>query len=379
MEINRIPVARSSMPPFEEFAAEIKSLWNTRWLSNYGEKHNQLQEKLKSYLDASFINLYSNGHQALEAAFQIFPKGSEVITTPFTYASTTQAIVHSGLIPVFCDIEPEFYTLDPLKVETLITEKTVAIAAVHVYGNLCNHDALQYLAKKHGLQLIYDAAHAFGVRKDGHGIGFFGDMIMLSFHATKVFHTFEGGALICKSAALAERTKAWAHFGMYGNEDAEIIGTNAKMNEIQAAMGLCNLRHIESALAIRRACVEHYKKRLQGIEGIHLCSPQLDVIPNGAYMPIQIDPAEFGADREATVQLLERNGISTRKYFYPLTSAFSVYRGLFKTGDTPVAEKTSAQIICLPLYTELTKDQIDTICNSLICIHCGKINTNRPL
>lgn len=366
MTNQNIPVTRSSMPPLNEFVEEIRDLWDSRWLTNYGEKHSRLAEALRDLMDAENLVLFTNGHQALEAAFQQFPKGSEVITSPFTYASTTQAIVRCGLIPVFCDIEPDYYTLDPGKLKPLVTGKTVAIAAIHVYGNICRHDSLSAIANKYHLKLIYDAAHTFGMRYLGKSVAALGDMSMFSFHATKVFHTFEGGCLVCKRKEDAEAAKDWSRFGMKGQENAEIVGTNAKMTEIQAAMGLCNLNHLDHELSLRKRAVERYREHFEGIRGIYLCPPQQDVVSNYAYFPVRFHPEQFGKSRDDVKHQLEKEGISARKYFSPLTSEFSAYRGLFPIQKTPIAEEISEEILCLPLYADLSEGEVDRICGVVL-------------
>ena len=249
-----INVTRSSMPGFEEYCEEIRALWDSRWLTNMGSKHQQLEKDLKAYLNVPNVTLYTNGHLALEmilAAFA-FPKGAEVITTPFTFASTTHAIVRSGLTPVFCDVNPVDYTMDAAKIESHITEKTAAILPVHVYGNLCDVDAIADIAKKHNLKVIYDAAHAFGVTRDGVSAANFGDASMFSFHATKVFHTIEGGAVTYQDERLQKPLNEWKNFGIRDAETVAYPGGNAKMNEFAAAMGICNLRHLDGEIAKRK-------------------------------------------------------------------------------------------------------------------------------
>ena len=241
-----INVTRSSMPYFDEYCEEIQDIWDSRWLTNMGPKHQKLQAELIEYLDVDKIDLFCNGHMALEMAIQAMELTGEVITTPFTFASTTHAIVRNGLTPIFCDVEPDTYTIDTTKLEALITEKTSAIIPVHVYGNICNVEEIERIAKKHNLKVIYDAAHAFGVKFKGRGIGSFGDASMFSFHATKVFHSIEGGAICFSDEAFGEKLYKLKNFGIASQESVEFVGGNAKMNEFCAAMGICNLRHTES-------------------------------------------------------------------------------------------------------------------------------------
>lgn len=364
--MKQINVTRSSMPSFDEYVSEIKDLWESRWLTHSGIKHQMLEKKLKHYLDVKNLTLFTNGHLALEAAIDVLELKGEVITTPFTYASTTQAIVRNGLTPVFCDIEPDFYTIDAAKIEEVITEKTSAILPVHVYGNVCDYKAIKKIAEKYNLKVIYDAAHAFGEKVDNIGIGNIGDAAMFSFHATKVFHTIEGGGLVYKDINLKENFDAWKMYGMYSKEDAERIGLNAKMTEFAAAMGLCNLRHVDDEIAKRKKCVETYRKLLGNIEGIKLCKEQEHVVSNYAYFPVYFDKKKFGKNRDEIANILPGNNIFARKYFYPLTSNFTVYQDKFKIQDTPVAKDASLNILTLPLYADLALEDVERICEIII-------------
>lgn len=366
IEAKTINVTRSSMPTFDEYAEEIRALWDSRWLTNSGVKHQELEKNMKEYLQVPNITFFSNGHLALEAIIDSLDLTGEVVTTPFTYASTTQAIVRNGLTPVFCDIEPDFYTIDVNKIEALITDKTSAILPVHVYGNVCDYQAIEMIAQKHSLKVIYDAAHAFGVEVDGTGIGNIGDAAMFSFHATKVFHTIEGGGLSYQDESLKSKLDAWKMFGMEGKEDAESIGTNAKMTEFQAAMGLCNLRHLDDEIAKRKAIVEKYRELLVGVDGIKLCSVQDSVKSNYAYFPVYFDKARFGKNRDQVIEILAEHNIFARKYFYPLTSSFSAYQDMFVIQDTPVAEDVAMNILTLPLYADLQIEDVEKICNIIL-------------
>ena len=318
----RINVTRSSMPGFEEYCEQIKSLWDSRWLTNMGSQHRQLEADLKAYLNTPNVTLYTNGHLALEMVLSAFgfPRGAEVITTPFTFASTTHAIVRSGLQPVFCDVNPVDYTMDVTKIEGLITPKTVAILPVHVYGNLCDVDAIAAIAKKHSLKVIYDAAHAFGVTRDGVSAANFGDASMFSFHATKVFHTIEGGAICYQDGALQQKLDEWKNFGIRDAETVAYPGGNAKMNEFAAAMGICNLRHLDGEIAKRKQAVERYMERLGNLPGIRLCPVQGGVKSNYAYFPVVFDG--YKETRDQIHGKLAEQGIIARKYFYPLTNSF---------------------------------------------------------
>lgn len=363
-----INVTRSSMPPYEEFCEEIKDIWDSHWLTNMGVKHKALQAELEAYLNTPHATLYTNGHLALENAIAAMdlPKGSEVITTPFTFVSTTHAIVRNGLVPLFCDIDPETYTIDADKIEALITEKTSAIIPVHVYGNVCEIEKIEEIAEKHDLKVIYDAAHAFGVKYHGEGIANFGDISMFSFHATKVFNTIEGGAICYKNENLVQKLNDMKNFGIRGPEACAYIGGNAKMSEFQAAMGLCNLRHLDEEIAKRKAVVAHYRKRLNGVEGIKLCQPQEDVIPNYAYFPVVFDG--FKKSRDEVFETLKANDIIARKYFYPLTSDFECYRDLPTAGGdkTPIAKHIAGCVLTLPLYADLEADEVDQICDLIL-------------
>ncbi len=261
--MNNIMVTRSSMPSFEEYCEEIKDIWDSHWLTNMGVKHKELQKELENYLGIPHVALYTNGHLALENAIAALnlPKGGEVITTPFTFASTTHAIVRNGLIPVFCDIKEDDYTIDTQKLENLITDNTVAIVPVHVYGNMCDVEEIDRIAKKYGLKVIYDAAHAFAVKYKGVSSACFGDASMFSFHATKVFNTIEGGCICFKNDAWVQLLNDMKNFGIHGPESVQFVGGNAKMNEFQAAMGICNLKHLNEEIAKRKNVVERYRSQ----------------------------------------------------------------------------------------------------------------------
>ena len=364
----RINVTRSSMPAYEEYCAEIKELWDSRWLTNMGSKHKQLEQDLKTYLNTPNITLFANGHLALEnviAAFD-FPKGGEVITTPFTFASTTHAIVRSGLVPVFCDVNATDYTMDAEKIEALITEKTVAIVPVHVYGNLCDTETIDKIAQKHSLKVIYDAAHAFGVVKNGISAANFGDASMFSFHATKVFHTIEGGAVTYRQEGLSGKLDQWKNFGIRDAETVDYPGGNAKMNEFAAAMGICNLRHLDGEIAKRKLATERYRTRLKDVAGIRLCQPQAGVVSNYAYFPVVFDG--YKENRDQIHAKLAEHEIIARKYFYPLTNSFDCYKDQpgFDPDATPVANYIAQRVLTLPLYADLSVEDVDRICDVIL-------------
>ena len=363
-----INVTRSSMPPLEEYVDEIKDLWDSCWLTNMGPKHKRFQVLLEQYMGVPHVTLYTNGHLALENALCALdlPKGGEVITTPFTFASTTHAIIRSGLVPVFCDVNDRDYTMDVEKIESLITPRTVAIVPVHVYGNLCDVEGIDRIAKEHGLRVVYDAAHAFAVSYKGVSSGCFGDISMFSFHATKVFNTIEGGCLCYTDDSLVQVLDEWKNFGLHGQEEAFYAGGNAKMSEFQAAMGICNLRHLDDEIAKRGNVVKAYMERLGGIRGIKLNSVQDGVKSNHAYFPVVFDGYKY--DRDQIFQKLQEAGVSARKYFYPLTSRMACCRDLPAAGTdmTPVAEYIADRVLTLPLYADLALEDVERICDVIL-------------
>ncbi len=371
MKDNNILVTRSSMPSLEEYVEEIKDMWDTHWLTNMGPKHKKFQEELVEYLDVANIDLMTNGHMALELSLQALNLKGEVITTPFTFASTTHAIVRNGLEPVFCDIDPVDFTMDVTKLESLITDRTCAIMPVHVYGNVCNIEEIDRIAKKYGLKVIYDAAHTFGETYKGKGIGSYGDVSCFSFHATKVFNSIEGGA-VCFGNELKDfgldlyRLK---NFGIRGPETVDAVGANAKMNEFCAAMGICNLRHVDEEIEKRRKVVERYRIHLEGVAGIQLSPIQKDVKSNYAYFPVVFDEKEFGATRNEVFDKLAQNDIGARKYFYPLTNSFDCFHGKYDLDETPVARYISNRVLTLPLYADLSFVDVDRIC--AIILNCN--------
>lgn len=362
----KILVTRSSMPKLDEYVEEIRDLWESHWLTNMGEKHHRLQEGLAQYLGVENIELMTNGHMALELAMQAMDLQGEVITTPFTFASTTHAIVRNGLTPVFCDINPSDFTMDVSKIEDLITDRTCAIVPVHVYGNICDVEAIQDIAARHHLKVIYDAAHAFGVSCRGKGAGTFGDASCFSFHATKVFNTIEGGAVCFQDKELGRKLYNLKNFGIRDEETVESVGVNAKMNEFQAGMGLCNLRHVEEEIAKRKKVVEQYRERLKDVPGIRLNVVQRDVVSNYAYFPVIVDGDIYGMDRDGLFERLKEHNIFARKYFYPLITDFDCYRGHFHTDGLIEASKISKRVLTLPIYADLPLETVDRICGLVV-------------
>lgn len=358
--LKQIMVTQSSMPNFEDYIDEIRDLWDSRWLTNAGAKHKLLESGLIEYLKASNITLFTNGHLALEYIIEAFNLEGEVITTPFTFASTTHAIVRNGLKPVFCDINPNDFTIDVEKLESLITEKTSAIIPVHVYGNVCDVEKIEEIAKKHKLKVIYDAAHTFGVTVNGRGIGDFGDASMFSFHATKVFNTIEGGAVTYNDTSLTQILNDLKNFGITGPESVEYVGGNAKMNEFQAAMGICNLRHVSKEISKRKKVVERYISNLEDVVGIKITQIQKGIDSNYAYFPVVFD--DYVKTRDEVLKELKDNDIAARKYFYPLVNEFDCYKDKYNVEDTPVAKHISDRVLTLPLYADLSIDDVDRIC-----------------
>ncbi|OFK24125.1 DegT/DnrJ/EryC1/StrS aminotransferase family protein [Olsenella sp. HMSC062G07] len=370
MDIDPILVTRSSMPPFEEYVSEIAPLWESRWLTNMGVKHQELERRLEEYLGVADLALFVNGHQALECVLEAMGLSGKVITTPYSFASTTHAIVRKGLKPVFADIRPDDYTLDPAEVERLVDGETCAILPVHVYGNPCDDDALADIAERHGLRLIYDAAHAFGVRVNGRPVASFGDASMFSFHATKVFNTIEGGAVCFKDPQLKTKLNRWKNFGIADEENVEFVGGNAKMNEFCAAMGLCNLRHLPGEIEKRRLVAQRYWERLEAVDGIRVHRPASGVSSNYAYLPAVFEEGRFGATRDDVFAALRRQGVFSRKYFYPLISDFACYQGRFDSDLTPHAQHVAARVLTLPLYADLALEDVDRICDVIVA--CGR-------
>lgn len=362
----QILVTRSSIPTLDEYIDEIRPIFESHWLTNMGVKHKQLQDELCRYLGVDNIELLTNGHMAIELTLQALNLQGEVITTPFTFASTTHAIIRNNLTPVFCDINPQDFTLDTSKLEALISDKTCAILPVHVYGNICNIEEIDRLARKYGLKVIYDAAHTFAETYKGQSTACFGDASCFSFHATKVFNSIEGGAVCFRDKKLGNILYELKNFGIRGPEDIVSVGANAKMNEFCAAMGLCNLRHVDSEIAKRKQVYEHYVERLSGIDGLRLNRIQEHVKPNYAYFPVIFEEKIFGASREEVFDKLTENGIIARKYFYPLTNTFTAFHGRFDVSLTPNALHISKRVLTLPMYADLGLDVVDRICDVIL-------------
>lgn len=363
-----ILVTRSSMPNIDEYMDEIKPIFESHWMTNMGPIYKKFQKHLMKYLQVPELSLFVNGHMALEMAIDAFglkEKGGEVITTPYTFVSTTHAITRNGLKPIFCDIRESDYTIDPEKIEALITEKTVAIIPVHVYGNICDVEAIQEIADRHNLKVIYDAAHAFGVKYKGIGIGNFGDASMFSFHATKVFNSIEGGGIAFRDTAYRTKLHELKNFGIHGSEDVNGIGGNAKLDEFRAAMGICNLRHVEEYISARRRIAERYNGRLGNVPGLKLSREQENVTVNYAYYPIYFDEKLFGKTRDQVFEELADRNIHARKYFYPAINEMSCYKDGYPQ-NTPVAHDVSTHILTLPMYEGLGIEDVDLICDIIL-------------
>ena len=372
MNEERINVTKSSMPSLEEYMEELKPVWESRWLSNRGAASKKFENELKSYLDCDNVWLFANGHVAMEVAIQALdlnhnlPEGvkGEVITTPYTHISTTEAIVRNGLEPVFVDVKEDNYTINPELIEQAITDKTVAIVATHVYGFLCDVQAIEKIAAKHGLRVVYDAAHAFGVTLNGVSAANFGDAAMFSTHATKVFHTIEGGIVTYKDPKLMGAMRYIVNFGFISQEDALYVGTNARMNEFEAVMGICNLRHIDEEIAKRRRIGERFAERLDGVEGIRLIHPEKGLEWNYAYFPVLFDG--FRRDRNEVKAMLEAHNIYARKYFYPITNRFTCFADKYGALELPVAAYAADSVLTLPMYADLSLEDADRICDLIL-------------
>lgn len=363
----KIFVTQSSMPSYEEYIEAIKPLWETRWLTNMGEYHRELEQQLQEYLEVPYVSLMVNGHMSLEMAIQSFgfPNGAEVITTPFTFISTTHAIVRNGLTPVFCDVKESDGTIDETKIEALITEKTVAIVPVHVYGNICNVEEIDRIAKKHGLKVIYDAAHAFGERYKGKGVATFGDASCFSFHATKVFNTIEGGAVTFHDGEIYEKLYNLKNFGIRGEEIVESIGANAKLNEFNCIMGICNLQHINDEIQKRKEKYNYYVKQISDIRGISVfCKDGEAFERNYAYFPILVSD-NYNMKRDELYEKLREQNIFSRKYFYPLTCRQNCYKGMYQNADVTTAQRLSEKILVIPFYADIRYDLMERIINSI--------------
>ncbi|MBM6619091.1 DegT/DnrJ/EryC1/StrS family aminotransferase [Bacillus suaedaesalsae] len=355
-----INVTQPKLPDFNEFTKHLKDIWDRKWLTNDGPKHNQFKDELKNYLSANNVELFTNGHLALEIAIKALELKGEIITTPFTFASTTHAIVNCGLTPIFCDVDSTTYNIDVNQIEKHITDQTSAILAVHVFGTPCDVEGIQEIADKYNLKVIYDAAHAFGVEIDGKPIGNFGDISMFSLHATKVFNSIEGGLLTFNDETLTSKLKALKNFGLTTPDSVDYVGTNAKMNEFQASMGLCNLSNIEEDIGYRKYVSKLYTEGLKNLSNITLLFRQENIRHNYSYYPVLLKDVKM---RDELHENLKKYNIITRKYFYPLVNDFNCYN--FDSSLTPVAKNISERVLCLPIYSDLDPEVVKAICNTI--------------
>jgi len=356
-----INVTKPSLPPLNEFVKSLEEIWESKNLTNNGRFHKEFEKALSEFLGVKYISLFTNGTLALITGLQVLKITGEVITTPYSFVATTHALHWNGIKPVFCDIDPVTMNLDPNKIEAAITPNTTAILPVHVYGNPCNVEGISKIADKYGLKVIYDAAHAFGVKINNSSICNFGDISILSFHATKVFNTFEGGAIICHTPEMKQQIDYLKNFGFANEITVVAPGINAKMTEFQAALGLLQLKYFDEAIKKRKNIFDLYFNELSGSKGIKLLSRNKENIKyNYAYFPVFIDKNIFGVSRDKIYEELKKNDIYTRRYFYPLISQFSTYKELpsAKKENLPVAEKIAEQVLCLPIYPDLKNEDI---------------------
>lgn len=365
MENKPIYVTQPALPELQEFIPYLEQIWQNKILTNNGPFHKQLEKELSEFLGVPYISLFANGTLALVTALQALRITGEVITTPYSFVATTHSLWWNNIKPVFVDIEPEFGNLDPVKIEAAITPKTTAILPVHVYGNPCKVDRIQEIADTYGLKVIYDAAHCFGINHNGQGICNFGDLSILSFHATKVFNTMEGGAIVCHDEATKRRIDYLKNFGFADETIIMAPGINSKMNEMQAALGLVQLKHYDENIRKRKDIADSYRKELTMVRGISCLPEPVETTSNYAYFPIFVNEKEFGISRDQLFEKLKANNIFGRRYFYPLISQFSMYKGLdsAKPENLPIAEKMAKQVICLPIYPDLNTSSVYQIIN----------------
>jgi dTDP-4-amino-4,6-dideoxygalactose transaminase len=361
-----IYVTRPLLPPLDAVRRLLGDVWDAQWLTNAGVKHQELEEALRRHLGVDQLSLFNNGTIGLMTTLRALELSGDVITTPFTFPATPHALSLTGLTPVFCDIDPVSMTLDPGAVEMAITPTTSAILAVHVYGIPCDVAGLQSVADRHGLRVVYDAAHAFGASVGGRGIGTFGDASMFSFHATKLFHTAEGGAVTCADPALRARIDRLKNFGIVDQEHVDDVGLNGKMNELQAVMGLAVLECVAAEIDRRLAVVDVYRRRLDGVPGLTL-APCVPGAASVQYFVVRINAQEFRRSRDQVHEALKAHNVFTRKYFYPLCTDYSCYRDLPSSGrPMPAARAAVSEVLCLPIYGTLPLADVETICDLLL-------------
>lgn len=370
MSKRKILVTEPVLPPLDELIPLLEDIWQSKWLTNNGKYHQKFEKQLAEFLGVKYISLFANGTLALITALQGLRITGEVITTPFSFVATTHSLWWNGIKPIFVDIEPGQCNLDPEKIEAAITTKTTAIVPVHVYGNPCQMEWIQDIADKYGLKVIYDAAHAFGVEKDSNSILNFGDLSILSFHATKTFNTIEGGAIICQDEKTKKRIDYLKNFGFSGETTVIAPGINAKMNEVQAAYGLLQLKTFKDLVIKRKNIVDAYRKCFQDVQGISFLKDMEGIDHNYAYFPIFVNKEKYGLSRDKLYEKLKAHNIYGRRYFYPLISNFSTYKGLdsAKPENLPVAEKIAQQVICLPLHPNIDQSILNGIISVILNI-----------
>lgn len=362
-----ILVTKPALPPLGEFLPYLEEIWDNCWLTNNGPMHQKLEKELADYLGVDYLSLFSNGTLALISALQALGIKGEVITTPFSFVATTHSLWWNGIKPVFVDIDPETFNLDPTKIEAAITPETTAIMPVHVYGNPCNTSEIKRIADKHGLKVIYDAAHAFGVNVDGKSILAKGDLSILSFHATKVYSTIEGGAIICHDEQMKHHIDNLKNFGFRGELVVEEPGINAKLNEVQAAYGLLSLKYVDSYIEKRHSIAQMYREQLKDCSGLTLLQDFPGVRHAYSYFPVLVDEKAFGITRDALYDVLKSKSIFCRRYFYPLISHFETYSSLPSAApeNLPIATSVAGKVLCLPIYPELSFEDVNKVVNSI--------------
>lgn len=372
MENKVITVTSPLLPSLDEFMPYLQDIWSRKWLTNNGYYHQELEKALCEYLKVPYISLFTNGTLPLLCALQALRITSEVITTPYSFVATTHSLWWNGIKPVFVDIDPETCNIDPEKIEDAITPRTTAIMPVHVYGKPCDTDRIQAIADKYGLKVIYDAAHAFGVKVNGESILNAGDISTLSFHATKVYNTIEGGALVCHDEKTKKRIDYLKNFGFAGETEIVAPGINGKIDEIRSAYGLLNLKQVDTAIEARHQIAIKYRKVLRNVNGLHVMEDIPGVRHNYSYFPIFVDAEKYGMTRDELYFKMKEQNVFGRRYFYPLISEFSTYRGLdsARLDNLPVAHKIANSVICLPMYAGLSEDDIDRI----LIVLSGKCN-----
>ena len=368
MEEKLITVTSPLLPPLDELVPMLQDIWDRKWLTNNGHYHQELERALCDYLKVPYVSLFTNGTLPLMCALQALRITGEVITTPYSFVATTHSLWWNGIKPVFVDIDPDTCNLDPDKIEAAITPRTTAIMPVHVYGKPCDTVRIQEIADKYGLKVIYDAAHAFGVEVDGKSVLEAGDMSTLSFHATKVYNTVEGGALVCHDEQTKRRIDYLKNFGFAGETTVIAPGINGKMDEVRSAYGLLNLRQVDAAIGARRRVAVRYRDALRGVPGLRVMEDMPGVRHNYSYFPVFVDAAAFGMTRDELYFRMKERGVLGRRYFYPLISEFSTYRGLesARPENLPVATRMADSVICLPMYHTLTEGDVDRIVKLII-------------